>query len=84
MRRLIGMALVATMMALGFAARAEESIVDPAKVSDSLKAIFQFGSAQTKQALNQNTVTLITGTIRSEEHTSELSHALTSRMPSSA
>jgi TRAP transporter TAXI family solute receptor len=57
------MALVATMMALGLAARAEESIVDPAKVSDSLKAIFQFGSAQTKQALNQNTVTLITGTI---------------------
>jgi TRAP transporter TAXI family solute receptor len=63
MRRLIGMALVATMMAFGFAARAEESQVDPAKVSDSLKAIFQFGSAQTKQALNQNTVTLITGTI---------------------
>lgn len=63
MRRLIGMALIATMMALGFAARAEESVVDPAKVSDSLKAIFQFGSAQTKQALNQNTVTLITGTI---------------------
>jgi TRAP transporter TAXI family solute receptor len=63
MRRLIGMALVATMMAFGFAARAEESVVDPSKVSDSLKAIFQFGSAQTKQALNQNTVTLITGTI---------------------
>jgi TRAP transporter TAXI family solute receptor len=62
MRRLIGMALVATMMAFGFAARAEDQ-VDPAKVSDSLKAIFQFGSAQTKQALNQNTVTLITGTI---------------------
>jgi len=57
------MALVATMMAFGFAARAEESVVDPAKVSDSLKAIFQFGSASTKQALNQNTVTLITGTI---------------------
>jgi TRAP transporter TAXI family solute receptor len=56
------MALVATMMAFGFAASAEE-MVDPAKVSDSLKAIFQFGSAQTKQALNQNTVTLITGTI---------------------
>src|SRR6201995_4289534 len=63
MRRLIEMALVATMMAFGFAAHAEESVVDPAKVSDSLKAIFQFGSAQTKQALNQNTVTLITGTI---------------------
>ena len=64
MRRLIGMALVATMMAFGFSARAaEEGQIDPAKVSDSLKAIFQFGSAQTKQALNQNTVTLITGTI---------------------
>jgi TRAP transporter TAXI family solute receptor len=57
------MALVATMLAFGFAARAEEAVVDPAKVSDSLKAIFQFGSAATKQALNQNTVTLITGTI---------------------
>src|SRR5579871_4401537 len=63
MRRLIGLALVATMMAFGFSARAEETVVDPAKVSDSLKAIFQFGSAQTKQALNQNTVTLISGTI---------------------
>ena len=63
MRRLIGLALVATMMAFGFAARAEQTEYDPAKVSDSLKAIFQFGSAATKQALNQNTVTLITGTI---------------------
>ena len=63
MRRLIGMALVATMMAFGFSARAEQTEYDPAKVSDSLKAIFQFGSAATKQALNQNTVTLITGTI---------------------
>ena len=54
MRRLIGMALVATMMVFGFAAHAEESQVDPAKVSDSLKAIFQFGSTATKQALNQN------------------------------
>ena len=62
MRRLVGLALVAMMMACGFAARAEDS-VDPAKVSDSLKAIFQFGSAATKQALNANTVTLITGTI---------------------
>ena len=60
----MGLALVATMMACGFAARAaEEGTVDPAKVSDSLKAIFQFGSAATKQALNQNTVTLISGTI---------------------
>src|SRR3984885_599609 len=63
MRRFIGLAIIATMMACGLAARADETVVDPAKVSESLKAIFQFGSAQTKQALNQNTVTLITGTI---------------------
>lgn len=64
MRRLVGLALVAVMMTFGFSARAaEEGEYDPAKVSDSLRAIFQFGSAQTKQALNANTVTLITGTI---------------------
>jgi TRAP transporter TAXI family solute receptor len=63
MRRILGLALVAIMMVCGLAARAEETEYDPAKVSDSLKAIFQFGSAQTKQALNSNTVTLITGTI---------------------
>ncbi len=63
MRRIFGLALVAIMVVCGFAARAEETEYDPAKVSDSLRAIFQFGSAQTKQALNANTVTLITGTI---------------------
>src|SRR5215472_14675648 len=63
MRGLFGLALVALVMACGLSARAEEGEYDPAKVSDSLKAIFQFGSAQTKQALNANTVTLITGTI---------------------
>jgi TRAP transporter TAXI family solute receptor len=63
MRRLFGMALVAIMMVCGQTARAEEAELDPAKVSESLKAIFQFGSAATKQALNQNTVTLISGTI---------------------
>ncbi len=63
MRRLFGLALVAMMMACGFAAKAEEGVYDPAKVSDSLKAIFQFGSAATKQALNANTVGLISGTI---------------------
>jgi TRAP transporter TAXI family solute receptor len=63
MRRLMRLALVATMMACGFAARAEEGVYDPAKVSDSLRAIFQFGSAATKQALNANTVGLISGTI---------------------
>src|ERR1700754_2031341 len=63
MRRLFGLALAATVMACGLSPRADETEYDPAKVSDSLKAIFQFGSAQTKQALNANTVTLITGTI---------------------
>src|SRR6201747_1355644 len=63
MRRLFGMALVAITMVCGQAARAEETELDPAKVSESLKAIFQFGSAATKQALNANTVTLISGTI---------------------
>ena len=48
-------------MACGFAAHAQET--DPGKVSDSLKAIFQFGSAATKASLNANTVTLISGTI---------------------
>src|SRR3954469_753452 len=64
MRRLFAMALVVTTMVCGAAARAaDEAELDPAKVSDSLKAIFQFGSTSTKQSLNANTVTLITGTI---------------------
>src|SRR3977135_2717734 len=62
MRRLFGLALVAMVMTCGLAARAEEGEYDPAKVSDSLKAIFQFGSAQTKQALNANPVPLLSGT----------------------
>ncbi|MGB8399171.1 TAXI family TRAP transporter solute-binding subunit [Bradyrhizobium sp.] len=63
MRRLLGMAIIAMMMACGTSARAEEKEFDPAKVSESLKAIFQFGSVETKRALNSNTVTLISGTI---------------------
>jgi TRAP transporter TAXI family solute receptor len=64
MKRLLGLALVAMTMACGLAARAaEEGEFDPAKVSESLKAIFQFGSVETKKALNANTVTLISGTI---------------------
>jgi len=63
MRRLIALAVFAMTMGCGLPARAEQSEYDPAKVSDSLRAIFQFGSAQTKQALNENTVTCITGTI---------------------
>src|SRR5580765_7777836 len=64
MRRLFAMALVATtVMCAPMARAADEAELDPAKVSDSLKAIFQFGSVATKQALNVNTVTVITGTI---------------------
>jgi TRAP transporter TAXI family solute receptor len=63
MRRLLGMAIFAMVMACALAARAEETEYDPAKVSESLKAIFQFGSSSTKQSLNANTVTLISGTI---------------------
>jgi TRAP transporter TAXI family solute receptor len=51
------------LMASGFAARAGQTEYDPAKVSDSLKAVFQFGSVSTKRAMNANTVTLLTGTI---------------------
>jgi len=51
------------LMASGVAAHAEQTEYDPAKVSDSLRAIFQFGSASTRKALNANTVTLLTGTI---------------------
>src|SRR3954447_2498637 len=63
MRNALRMALAAIMMIYAFAARAEQTEYDPAKVSDSLKAIFQFGSTSTKQSLNANTVTLMSGTI---------------------
>ena len=63
MKHFIRLVLVAAMLACGFTARADETEFDPAKVSESLKAIFQFGSVATKQALNANTVTLISGTI---------------------
>jgi hypothetical protein len=55
MRRVVGLAIIAIMMACGLAARADETEYDPAKVSESLKAIFQFGSVATKLALNANT-----------------------------
>ena len=63
MQRLLGMATFAMMMVCGFAARADNTEYDPAKVSESLKAIFQFGSVETKRALNVNTVTVMSGTI---------------------
>ena len=63
MRHLFGLALFAAIMACSFAAHAEENGFDPAKVSDSLKAIPQYGSASVKKSFNANTVTLISGTI---------------------
>src|SRR5216684_2716687 len=63
MKRLFGLAIFAMLTIFVGAARAEDTEYDPAKVSESLKAIFQFGSVSTKQALNANTVTLLTGTI---------------------
>ena len=68
MRRLFGpaltaIALVAITIAGSSAALAQITEYDPGRVSDGLKAIFRAGSAQTKQALNANTVTIVTGTI---------------------
>ena len=63
MRHYLRMLFAIIMLASGVSAQAQQVDYNPAKVSDSLKAIFQFGSAQTKQALNANTVTIITGTI---------------------
>ena len=62
-RQSLRMIAAMILMAPGFAAHAGQIESDPAKVSDGLKAIFQFGSASTKKALNANTVTLLTGTI---------------------
>ena len=58
MRRLIGIGDFRHHVGLSASRHApNEDEYDPAKVSDSLKAIFQFGSTATKQALNENTVT---------------------------
>jgi TRAP transporter TAXI family solute receptor len=63
MRQYLGVFAAMSMMASGVAAHAEQPDYDPTKVSDSLKAIYHFGSASTTKALNANTVTLLTGTI---------------------
>lgn len=66
MRRSLGMAISAMMLACAFTARAEDAEYDPAKVSESLRAIFQYGtSAKLSQNVSQNanTVMLISGTI---------------------
>ncbi len=63
MRQYLKIFATVIMMASGVAAHAGQIDYDPAKVSDSLKAIFKFGSVSTRNALNANTVTLLTGTI---------------------
>lgn len=42
---------------------AQQVDYNPAAVSDSLRAVFKYGSVSTKNELNANTVTLLTGTI---------------------
>src|SRR5258707_4746295 len=61
--RSLGMFAAMILMASGVAAHAGQTEYDPANVSDSLKAVFKFGSVSTTKALNANTVTLLTGTI---------------------
>ena len=58
---LIAMTLI-DMTSIGMAGQGQ---VDPAQVSEGLKAIFRYGSASrpTKDRLNANTTTVITGTI---------------------
>ena len=63
MRQYLGVFAAMCVMASAVAAHAEQPDHDPAKVSDSLKALYHFGSASTTKALNANTVTLLTGTI---------------------
>ena len=64
MRQSLRMFAAMILMAFGVAAaHAGQTEYDPAKVSDSLKAVFKFGSVSTTKALNANTVTLLSGTI---------------------
>jgi TRAP transporter TAXI family solute receptor len=64
MRRLLGLAAFAMMTACGLAASAQQLELDPtARVGEGPRAIVQQGAAETRQALNANTVTVITGTI---------------------
>ena len=52
------------MLATSSVAMAEKGEVDPGQVSEGLKAIFNYGQGRsTKDRLNANTITIITGTI---------------------
>ena len=63
MRHYLKMLFAMVMLPFGVSAQAQQVDYNPAKVSDSLRAVFQYGSVSTKKALNANTVTLLTGTI---------------------
>ena len=63
MRHYLKMLSAMVMLPFGVSAQAQQVDYNPAKVSDSLRAVFQYGSITTKKALNANTVTLLTGTI---------------------
>ena len=67
MRRLLRHIEIATLVLLSLtaAARAQDTQYDPGKVSEGLKAIFQYGTGSSgpRDKLNANTVTLISGTI---------------------
>jgi TRAP transporter TAXI family solute receptor len=63
MGRLLGVATFAIMMACAVAAKAEDTDIASVKARQSLQALFQPGSALAKQALNANSVTLMSGTI---------------------
>ncbi len=58
-------AIALPLLAMPSAGMAEQGEVDPGQVSEGLKAIFNFGDAHqaTKERLNANTTTVITGTI---------------------
>jgi TRAP transporter TAXI family solute receptor len=63
MRRRLGLAAFA-MMTCGLTASAQQTEANPtARMGESPRAIVQQGSAETRQAVNANTVTVITGTI---------------------
>ncbi len=64
-RALFCATLAIALVCLTSAGRAEQGQVDPSEVSEGLKAIFSFGNATkvTKDRLNANTTTIITGTI---------------------
>ena len=62
---MVRMRMFAALMILvsGVPAYAQQVDYNPATVSDSLRAVFRYGSVSTKNELNANTVTLLTGTI---------------------